>query len=192
MTHQELNQMITYSVKKVYDKVSGRSSKSELGDTSVWNRLNLPKHRFIIWLAVQHKLQTTTRLARIGISSSDHCLICARLPEDHQHLFFTCQVSVSCLTNIKNWKQMNTTASELQQLLRWIQHNRKSKFKMNVYMARISALVYCILQAKNKVYWKQCVPCISVVCKLKVWLELECWLLCLRKYQGLIMYGLLA
>lgn len=55
------------------------------------NRMSVPKHRFIVWLVVQRKLQTTCRLAKIGVSPTGACLICGSVDESHHaHLFFKC------------------------------------------------------------------------------------------------------
>lgn len=43
----------------------------------IWNRLNIPKHRFISWLAVLGKLQVKAKLARLGITADDdRCPLC--------------------------------------------------------------------------------------------------------------------
>lgn len=59
-------------------------------DKIVWNRLSVPKYRFIVWLVVQKKLQTTYILAKIGISPNAACLICGSFDETQSHVFFDC------------------------------------------------------------------------------------------------------
>ncbi|XP_056690247.1 uncharacterized protein [Spinacia oleracea] len=71
----DMEGMAHYSVKQVYEKMLGVKPRV-LWDRLVWNRLITPKHKFICWLAVQCSLQTTAKLARIGISQSALCLIC--------------------------------------------------------------------------------------------------------------------
>lgn len=58
-------------------------------------------HSLVSYLAVQGKLQTTTRLVQIGISNNPLCLTCNSDNEDHQHLFFKCHMSAVCLTELK-------------------------------------------------------------------------------------------
>ncbi|XP_020254287.1 uncharacterized protein LOC109831369 [Asparagus officinalis] len=43
----------------------------------VWGKLNYPKHSFVLWLAVQNRLQTQDRLMRRGIINANSCLLCA-------------------------------------------------------------------------------------------------------------------
>lgn len=79
-----------YSILYIYDELRGDKEQVPW-DTVIWNRLSIPKHRSICWLDMQEKLETTERLARIGVSSSDQCLICTASVETHQHLFFQCK-----------------------------------------------------------------------------------------------------
>lgn len=134
-----------------------------------FEKLNLPIHRFILWLAIQQKLQTTARLAAIGISSNANCLICAIELEVHQYLFFRCSLIYNCLANNKTWLGIQATTEDLQHLINWVRNTRKSKFQKNVILAGITALVYSIWQARNKVY-QTSVLLISVMCisRLKV------------------------
>ena len=60
-TNVELQAMPKYSVKAVYEKMKGEQPKKEWGKC-IWNRLSFPKHKFVFWLAIQKKLQTTARL----------------------------------------------------------------------------------------------------------------------------------
>ncbi|XP_056691846.1 uncharacterized protein [Spinacia oleracea] len=118
-----------YSVKQVYQKLVGDRPKVHW-DKLVWNRLSTPKHRFIAWLTIQSRLQTTAKLASIGISNSSSCLICGQGDETHHHhLFFECSYSRQCLTELKTWLGIRTAATDLYLLYRSIRHGRSSKFR---------------------------------------------------------------
>lgn len=66
--------MMKYFMKKVYEALNIEQS-GVTWDTVVWNRvLSVPRHKFIFWLSVQEKLQTT-RLAQYGVSLNDLCLM---------------------------------------------------------------------------------------------------------------------
>ncbi|XP_056685904.1 uncharacterized mitochondrial protein AtMg00120-like [Spinacia oleracea] len=97
--------MATYSVKQVYEKIAGTKPRVHW-DKVVWNRLNNPKHRFIGWLAMQSRLQTTSKLARIGVSHSALCLICGQGDETHHHLFFQRVYSCEFIRAVKSWLVM--------------------------------------------------------------------------------------
>lgn len=55
-----------------------------------WDHHNIPKHCFIGWLAMKNILQTSVRLASIGVSNINTCLLCEANVEDYTHLFFNC------------------------------------------------------------------------------------------------------
>ncbi|XP_056685294.1 uncharacterized protein [Spinacia oleracea] len=65
-SHDEFSAISQYSVKAVYEKIVGARPLVNW-DRLVWNGLNILRHRFICWMAVQSRLQTTTKLAKIGI-----------------------------------------------------------------------------------------------------------------------------
>ena len=160
----EFKNMLQYSVRKVYDKLVGENPKVHQ-DGIVWNRPSLPKHRFISWLAFQERLQTTARLAIIGITNHDRCLLCAMQKEDHQHLFFQCPFSKGCLQALKEWMRITRSTTDLKILIRWIQRSRRSKFQKHVMYAGLTGLVYTIWQSRNKVQWEMGAPKIDASCK---------------------------
>jgi len=56
----------------------------------VWFKNAIPRHSFLLWMAVQQKLTTQDRLHRFGIHGPNRCSLCLRNNEDHNHLFFEC------------------------------------------------------------------------------------------------------
>lgn len=93
--------MDQYSFKEIYEKLVRENEKVNCSST-ISNRLNVPKHRFIMWLIVQQKLQTTSRPASIGVSASTSCLIYDTSSEDHAHLFFTCAFQFKLSSSYQN------------------------------------------------------------------------------------------
>ncbi|XP_057250103.1 uncharacterized protein LOC130591185 [Beta vulgaris subsp. vulgaris] len=98
-TQAEIRNMRQYSVKHVYEVLMGEQERV-YWDRVIWNRMNLPKHRFISWSAIQGKLQTTAKLVVMGISNSDTCLLCGSYKEDHSHHFFKCVPIQSSMSEI--------------------------------------------------------------------------------------------
>ncbi|XP_021851168.2 uncharacterized protein [Spinacia oleracea] len=126
----------------------------------VWNRLNDPKHRFICWLAVQSRLQTTEKLSKIGISQSANCLICGLDDETHQHLFFQCQYCRQVIIAVHQWVGFSINGT-LVQLLRKAGQSRASRFRKQVYFAAIGAAVYLIWKCRNTSFWDSTIPAVS-------------------------------
>ncbi|XP_056685457.1 uncharacterized protein [Spinacia oleracea] len=149
-----------YSVKQVYDKLVGSKPKVHW-DNMVWNRLSTPKHRFICWLAVQQRLQTTAKLASIGVSSSSDCLLCGQGIENHDHLFFSCPFSSRCLAELKIWLGIQLPVCNLQQLIKKIGCSKHSKFRKQVIFAGMAASVYTIWKSRNDSFWNGVVPTVQ-------------------------------
>ena len=49
----------------------------------VWFKNAAPRHSFLLWMAVQHKLTTQDRLHRFGIHGPNRCSLYLRNNEDH-------------------------------------------------------------------------------------------------------------
>ncbi|XP_062109388.1 uncharacterized protein LOC133820007 [Humulus lupulus] len=120
---------------------------------AVWGRFNIPKHSFILWLAVQHRLKTRDRLSRFNIAEDSACLLCAGAEESGTHLFFECSFSQECLYQMKTWLGWQAHTEALQGLLRWIDRSRRSRFQKKVLAASIASLVYHVWQARNSKLW---------------------------------------
>ncbi|XP_021839875.2 uncharacterized protein [Spinacia oleracea] len=146
--------------KSVYETIIGNKPRVHW-DKVVWNRLNNPKHRFIGWLAMQSRLQTTSKLARIGVSQSAMCLICGQGDETHQHLFFQCVYSCDCIRAVKSWLGISINSNSLTSLISQIGHSRWSKFKKQVYYAVLMAAVYLIWHCRNTSFWENYVPTVN-------------------------------
>ncbi|KAL2224848.1 UNVERIFIED_CONTAM: hypothetical protein Sindi_2938600 [Sesamum indicum] len=72
----------------------------KVGWSSLLSRsLKIPRHIFILWLAIQEKMATTDTpwLAHLG-----PCILCNEgLTETHAHLFFQCRFSRRCVMEIR-------------------------------------------------------------------------------------------
>ena len=61
----------------------------------VWNRLSIPKTRFIFWMVALQKLKKKDKY--IGVLDNDLCPLCSIRSESNAHLFFECAFSQQCL-----------------------------------------------------------------------------------------------
>lgn len=95
----------------------------------VCNRLSVPKHRFILWLATLDKLKTRTRLPRMGIADDCVCPICGVSPETVDHLFFGCS---ECGFEVMRWLGFSHCKTGLSALLKCLQRTASSEFRRTV------------------------------------------------------------
>jgi len=71
----------------------------------VWEQWSMPRHNFILWLAVLGKLRPKDRLRFFQIDTS--CVLCGQMEESHSHLFFTCSWTACFWLQIKLWLRIN-------------------------------------------------------------------------------------
>ncbi|XP_048498203.1 uncharacterized protein LOC125496711 [Beta vulgaris subsp. vulgaris] len=154
-TKAEFYMLTQYKVGKIYDMMMGETLQVYMyWCNMVWNRLSIPRRRFISWLVVQHRSQTTEKLARIGVSSSLACVICDQGDEIHKHLFSECPYIKISLLETKSWFGITVATQSLNRLIVWIDRSKKSKFRKNVWHANIYAFVYSVWRCKNDSYWQ--------------------------------------
>ncbi|KAF4403392.1 hypothetical protein G4B88_008038 [Cannabis sativa] len=70
---------------------------------NIWNRMIVPKHRFIGWKIVNNQLLTRDNLSRFMPISSSLCPVYCRENESHQHLFVTCCFTRNLVDEITKW-----------------------------------------------------------------------------------------
>ena len=78
-----------FSVKVAWEHLRRHRQMVEWHDI-VWFKNVVPRHSFLLWMAVQQKLTTQDRLYQFGIHGPNRCSLCLRNNEDHNHLFFEC------------------------------------------------------------------------------------------------------
>ncbi|KAL2943136.1 Beta-1 3-galactosyl-O-glycosyl-glycoprotein beta-1 6-N-acetylglucosaminyltransferase 3 [Bienertia sinuspersici] len=69
---------------------------------NVWERSNMPKHRFYNWLAIQSRFPTVDRLKRMGAKLDNKCVLCLTEEESIGNFFFECEYSRMVLYELKN------------------------------------------------------------------------------------------
>ncbi|XP_074315167.1 uncharacterized protein LOC141651346 [Silene latifolia] len=113
----------------------------------IWNRLNLPKHSFIGWLAIQGGLMTKDRLLRFGIIQNSICDMCMDQPEDHTHLLYQCRFSAQCWTLLADCLGVDLPSTGI---LEWCYLWRcRSLMKNKIVITAILAMIYHIWMARN-------------------------------------------
>ncbi|KAJ6395066.1 hypothetical protein OIU77_024134 [Salix suchowensis] len=117
-----------------------------------WLKGYIPRHSFILWIAIQSKLRTMDRLHGPGDHSSVTCVLCNREPETHCHLFFSCSFSKQV------WEAVNLKAGiqwpglPWDQLTIWAGLNLNKKNQISCQIARLilAASVYYVWQERNR------------------------------------------
>ncbi|GJW16459.1 RNA-directed DNA polymerase, eukaryota, reverse transcriptase zinc-binding domain protein [Tanacetum coccineum] len=67
----------------------------------IWFTRNIPKHSFILWMAMQNRLVTQDKVRRWGLIDMMVCPLCKKDMDSYQHLFFQCEYSAEVWERIK-------------------------------------------------------------------------------------------
>ncbi|XP_062103181.1 uncharacterized protein LOC133814203 [Humulus lupulus] len=120
----------------------------------VWERCTIPKHRYILWLAMQQRLRTRVYLSRFWHEMDKLCLLCGDHNEDISHLFFQCTYSNQCLKKMKDWLGCRAQTEDFYKLLQWFSKVKYfSKLRKKFCIATVTALVYHLWRVQNDALW---------------------------------------
>ncbi|XP_074303989.1 uncharacterized protein LOC141638475 [Silene latifolia] len=113
----------------------------------VWNTWCLPKHNFVNWLISRKALMLKDRLASLGISTDDKCLLCGIASETHEHFFQHCGFTKLLIYNLMRHLNIRRPGSDA---LLWVQNKPWSVVKKNVVSAFLQAGLYAVWIQRNK------------------------------------------
>ncbi|KAL0284385.1 UNVERIFIED_CONTAM: hypothetical protein Sradi_7200300 [Sesamum radiatum] len=113
----------------------------------VWSSLlvgtfKIPRQRFILWLAILHRLSTLDRpwLQHMGTT----CVLCQDdLPETHEHLFFSCTFATACIQAIRSTIFFPWPVRDWSPAVQWAARRWRGKHVVNAsFRALLASLVY--------------------------------------------------
>ncbi|XP_020258577.1 uncharacterized protein LOC109834984 [Asparagus officinalis] len=118
---------------------------------TVWGNLNYPKHSIISWLAVQNRLLTQDRLARMGVLNANSCYLCnGDAIESRDHLFFECEYSMNVWNKIMSWLNFRWRSCNWNCMLEWFTTSLRGKgFKQRIKRMAFNTSLYKIWNERN-------------------------------------------
>ncbi|XP_056692000.1 uncharacterized protein [Spinacia oleracea] len=149
-----------YSIKEVYNLIQTQADKTQWA-RYVWNRLSIPKHRFILWMLIWDRLKTRDKLFNYGVCADNLCSFCGDAVETSAHLFFDCVYNKRFLVALLAWLGLNTHRTSVSLIPHWIRRNCRISFKREVFYASIAGGVYQIWKARNSAVWDHSVSTIE-------------------------------
>ncbi|KAL2247887.1 UNVERIFIED_CONTAM: hypothetical protein Sindi_2641000 [Sesamum indicum] len=110
--------------------------------------LKIPRHNFILWLAIQEKLPTTDKAWMTHLGG---CILCDEGTEEtHTHMFFRCQYSRRCLAAVRQHIRFSWPNREWKRDVEWASRKWRGKHIVNIaYRALLSACIYHIWRERN-------------------------------------------
>ncbi|KAF4362168.1 hypothetical protein G4B88_002307 [Cannabis sativa] len=132
---------------------------------AIWNKLIIPKHRFILWQACNVQLLTRDHLSKFLIIPSTLCPVCENDIETHTHLFFDCVFARKTFVEIGEWLGVVDWPKEAEKIQQWCTRGPLD-FKNRVINSVFAASLYLL--------WKNRNSCIfDLVCSSPLKLSME-------------------
>ncbi|KAL2225402.1 UNVERIFIED_CONTAM: hypothetical protein Sindi_2965300 [Sesamum indicum] len=124
-------------------------SRPKVGWSSLLSRsLKIPRHSFILWLAILGKLPTTDKswLSHLGV-----CILCDEgATESHPHLFYRCRFSRQCLYEIRRRIRFHWPNRDWATDIEWATRKWRGKHIINrAYRTLLASCVYHIWRERN-------------------------------------------
>ena len=83
-----------YKTKTVWNDISGSNNGAKVKWCSmIWFSQCIPRHTFVLWMAVQERLMTQDKIAKWRMNEVLECTLCKKCMDSHEHLFFNCEYS---------------------------------------------------------------------------------------------------
>nr|GEX14201.1 hypothetical protein [Tanacetum cinerariifolium] len=127
----------------------------------------IPRHAFILWLAIQGKLMTQDRMEKWQNNVDLKCALCKSCADLHEHLFFKCAYT------LKVWKEMLKKTNNLQnknQLMKVVDIISKARNRNSIRMVIkklvLAATVYFLWQERNQRLFRNEIRTEEVICKV--------------------------
>nr|XP_043625498.1 uncharacterized protein LOC122596919 [Erigeron canadensis] len=115
----------------------------------VWFKQLVPRHAFMLWLALQEKLMTQDRIARWK-QISMQCSLCRNGIESHKHLFFKCKFTEEIWNRLSSLRWNMKDHTDLQDIVQEIKVSRgRNNFGVVVNKLILAAAIYYIWQERN-------------------------------------------
>ncbi|XP_062116272.1 uncharacterized protein LOC133830322 [Humulus lupulus] len=150
----------TFSIAALYRRLKSLN-ETRWNYTLIWDRMSIPKHKFIAWLALKKRLQTKDRLLRFGFNIDTCCVLCGQVNETHEHIFYGCAFSTRCIHEVLNWMGIGTNLCQLRGIMNWVRHCGHSNCRRRMYLCAITASVYHIWCSRNDALWNSKSPIVT-------------------------------
>ncbi|GJX65445.1 RNA-directed DNA polymerase, eukaryota, reverse transcriptase zinc-binding domain protein [Tanacetum coccineum] len=121
----------------------------------VWFNKNIPRHAFILWMAIQNRLNTQERIAVWNLDHDMKCVFCNLCMDSIRHLFFTCDFTLKIWKKVQKLLSVNMSFSwiDIAEELKKLPNNQNiwSIVRKLVF----GAAVYYIWQERNNRLFKK-------------------------------------
>lgn len=120
--------------------------------------MRIPKHSFILWLAVRNGLATQEKLLYWKhIPPDSCCTFCGLMPDSIEHLFFMCSFSMGVWKVIKNLAGTHDVPNDWAGVLVYLKMmSNKKCVEYSMIRLCLAAVVYHIWRERNRRVFEDC------------------------------------
>lgn len=140
-----------YSITGSYNALVGQHGRLKIAEL-IWTALAQPKHRIIVWLAVQGRLLTKDRPRHLHIPVEDEtCRLCtSQAVETPLHLSAECDWIGVVREGIQQRTGITIRQGEVHKVLEGIKRRQWKQFHKELIAAIWGAVVYHVWKARNR------------------------------------------
>ena len=155
-----------YKISSGYKWLMGGQRKSPWAKIP-WARTVIPRHGPTVWILMQHRLSTKTKLSKFLPTIDLGCPLCNREEEDAEHLLFRCDYAKEVRTELGKWWQLAVFTADLDQVTD-VLCKLRGKSRTAITYAIFAAGVYYIWRARNAIAFQHLTwPSSKVVWEIK-------------------------
>ncbi|GJZ25082.1 RNA-directed DNA polymerase, eukaryota, reverse transcriptase zinc-binding domain protein [Tanacetum coccineum] len=145
-----------YSTANVWRDIRGNGAKVVWKDI-VWHAHCIPKHTFILWLAVKGKLSTQDKMSKWYPNKVFECSLCQNEADSHEHLFFKCEYAQRVWKKVCIIARINIKDEQWEEIIKAMSLRYKKKNLLGI-ISRLcfAAVVYYIWQERNWRLFNNC------------------------------------
>ncbi|GJV32892.1 RNA-directed DNA polymerase, eukaryota, reverse transcriptase zinc-binding domain protein [Tanacetum coccineum] len=149
-------------------------------DKIVWFSQNIPRHSFILWLAINKKLKTQDKMVVWLRLDSLKCSLCNEVHDDHNHLSFGCRFSSSVWNFFKGLMKFKSAPNDVYQVLDFLLSMPINKSIWSIIQRIVlGSVVYVLWQERNLRLFQGNSRTVEVICNIIKDL-VRLWLLSLK------------
>ena len=116
----------------------------------VWYSHSIPKHAFILWLAVKQKLCTQDKLQKWYPNRQFECSLCKNEMDTHDHLFFKCDYAKMIWEKICKMAEIQDTGNSWEETVnKMSSYNNNRSVWVIIKKICLAATVYFIWHERN-------------------------------------------
>ncbi|GJX01311.1 putative reverse transcriptase domain-containing protein [Tanacetum coccineum] len=137
--------MVQFSTNQVWKDIRNDGVKVKR-DKLIWFSQCIPRHTFILWLAIKGKLITQDKILKWYPQKVVECPYCKTRPDSHEHLFFQCKTVADIWTSVKRKARINTNAINWEEIIKDMSNYKSQNNVWNI-IRKLS--VYYVWQERN-------------------------------------------